>query len=261
MASTIPAQLFVLGDLADAKGKLGPAHSKATAAQMATATGIITDPRSYGRVGMTVSCVEDRLHRPDPRLAGGALCLGLVHNLIYGGKSLSSNLQALKAMAIRLALHDHCGALGLVADGFVQRELSRVNAQGYRLLGALGYNVPTQVRRRIAYWASWLPANYVDMDAVLKIVDEIDHVEGEHNAVSAAVSLESGVSFIGGPRLKHETGGLLSFAFDPWIAKPFASRIGATADDLTAAEALALVFTAQVFLALGGPDLWIALHR
>jgi hypothetical protein len=228
---------------------------------MAIATSIVTDPGNYSPVGTTVICVEDRLHRPDPRLAGGAVSLALMHNLLYGGALMSGNLRELKALLFRLALHRKCGALGLVQDGFIQRELSDVNAEGYKLLAATGINVPMAVRRRIAKWATALPANFVDMDAVMSAVDEIDDIEGEHNAVFAAVSLEGGASFIGGPRLKKETNGLLSFGFDPWVAKTSARRIGVAREDQAAAEALALVFTAQVFLALGGPDLKVALHR
>ena len=260
MASTSVAQLFVLGDLAAAKGNLGAAHSKATTSQMTTATGIMTDPSSYGRVGSTVICVEDRLHRLDPRLAGGALSLALMHNLAHGGRLLSENLRELKAQGFHLALHGECGALGLVAKGFVASELSDVNAEGYKLLAVMGYDVPMKVRERIAIWARTLPADYVDLEAAQKVVDEIDQITGQHNAVYAAVSKQEGVSFTGGPRLKRETNGLLAFAFDPWIAKPNARRIAVSRDDQIAAEALALVFTAQVFLTLGGPDLRVALH-
>lgn len=260
MASTSVAQLFVLGDLATPKGKLGAAHSKATTSQMTVATGIMTDPRSYGRVGSTVICVEDRLHRLDPRLAGGALSLALMYNFVYGGGLLSANLRELKAQGFHLALHADCGALGLVAKGFIASELSNVNAEGYKLLAAMGVEVPMAVRQRIAAWAQKLPAGYVDLEAAQKAVDEIDQITGVHNAVYAGVSREEGVSFVGGPRLKRETNGLLAFAFDPWVAKPNARRIGVTRDDQAAAEALALVFTAQVFLALGGRDLRVALH-
>jgi hypothetical protein len=261
MASTSVAQLFVLGDLAAAHGKLGAAHSKATSSQMTVATDIVTNPSSYGRVGTTVVCVEDRLHRPDPRLAGGGLSLGLMYNFLYGGALLSANFRELKALSIRLALHRDCGALNLVANGFIQRELSNVNAEGYTLLAAMGVDVPANVRRRIVVWAKNLPAGYVDMDTVMQTVDEIDDIQGEHNAIFAAISEEDGVSFIGGPRLETATNGLLSFAFDPWAAHRAAQRIGVARDDQAAAEALALVFTAQVFLTLGGPDLKVALHR
>ncbi len=261
MASTSVAQLYTLGDLATAQGTLGAAHSKATKSQMTVAAEIVTNPRSYGTVGTTVICVEDRLHRPDPRLAGGAVSLGLMHNFLYGGPLLSVNLRELKAQRIRLALHRDCGALKLVANGFVQRELSNVNAEGYKLLAAMGVDVPMNVRTRIAAWARNMPAEYVDLDTVMKTVNEIDEIEGAHNAVFAAVSMKDGVSFTGGPRLKRETNGLLSFAFDPWVARRVARQIGVARDDQAAAEVLALVFTAQVFLALGGSDLRVALHR
>lgn len=260
MASTSIAQLFVLGNLAAAQGKLGPAHSNATSAQMAIATGIVTDPHSYGRVGSTVVCVEDRLHRPDPRLAGGAVSLALMHNFLYGGPFLSATLRELKAQGFRLALHTDCGALGLVARGFIASELSNVAAEGYKLLAAMGYNVPTAVHRRIADWARSFPVGYVDLAGAQKVVHEIDQIAGQHNPVFAAVSKEKGVSFTGGLRLKRETNGLLAFAFDPWVARQASQRIGVSRDDQVAAEALALVFTAQVFLTLGGPDLRIAVH-
>jgi len=260
MATTFPAQFATLGKFATAKGQLGAVRSGATERQMAIVTDILTDPDSFGPVGTTVICVEDRLHRPDPRLAGGALSLALMYNFVSGGTLLSADLRKLKAEGFRLALHRDCGALGLVATGFVATELSNVNAEGYKLLGAMGYDVPATIRRQIAEWARKLPANYVDRDAAMAIVDEIDDVEGQHNAVAAAMSMEDGVSFIGGPRLKRETGGLLSFGFDPWIAERSARRL-ADGDKRAVARTLALVFTAQVFLTLGGPDLRIALHR
>lgn len=265
MASTGVAQLFVLGDLADARGKLGPIHSKATQQQMTTALHIATDAASYSSsLGACVICVEDRLHRNNPRLAGGALSLALMHNLIFGGAHLSDNLRELKAQGFRLALHEDCGALKLVA-GLVINELSSTNARGYTLLAAMGVNVPLAVRRRIASWAGKFPRDYVDInmasrEAVLKTVHEFDPVPGQHNAVLAAISREDGVSFTGGPRLKRETNGLLAFAFDPWVARREAQRIGVSRTDQAAAEMLALVFTAQVFLTLGGPDLRVALH-
>lgn len=255
------AQLYVLGDLGDARGKLGPAHSRATKPQMMVAAGIVTDGSSYSsRLGNCVVCIEDRLHRPDPRLAGGALSLALMHNFIFGGTRLSRNLSELKAQGHRLALHEDCGALKLVA-GVVIDELSSVTARGYTPLKAMGVDVPTPTRQRIARWAKAFPRDYVDMDAALKVVHQVDPVPGQHNAVFAAISLEDGVSFTGGPRLKRETNGLLAFAFDPWVARRSAQRIAVSRDDAAAAEALALVFTAQIFLTLGGPDLRVALHR
>jgi len=259
MGSTSEVQIFTLGDLAAAKGKLGAAHSRATNGQMATATTILTDPASYGSVGTTVICVEDRLHRFDPRLAGGALSLALMYNFMHGGTRLSQDLLELKARGFHLALHADCGALGLVAKDFVATELTNVNAEGYKLLASMGIKVPMAVRERIAAWARNLPAGYADVEAAQKAVDEIDQITGQHNAVFAAVSARNGRSFTGGPRLKAATNGLLSFAFDPWVAKPNAQRMGGTSDDQAVAETLALVFTAQVFLALGGPDLKVAL--
>lgn len=260
MASTAVAQIYTLGKLADARGKLGPAHSKASQPQMATAISIGTDASSYSsQLGGCVICVEDRLHRNDPRLAGGALSLALMRNLIFGGTRLSGDLRELKAQGFRLALHEDCGALKLVS-GLVIDELSKPDARGYRLLSAMGVDVPIAVRRRIAAWAGAFPRNYVDLEEALKVVDEIDKVPGEHNAVLAAVSRKDGVSFVGGPRLKRKTNGLLAFGFDPWVARRSAQRIGVSLDDQVAAEMLALVFTAQVFLTLGGPDLRVALH-
>lgn len=260
MASTAETQLAVLGELANARGKLGPNHSHATSAQMATATAIVTDRTSYGRVGTTVVCVEDRLHRLDPRLAGGALSLALMRNFLYGGRRLSADMRELRALDFRLALHQDCGALKLVS-GVVVSELGSTAAEGYVLLRAMGVNVPLAVRRRIAAWARTFPADYVDLDAARKLAHEVDSIQGEHNAVFAAVNLQEGVSFTAGPRLKRETGGLLAFAFDPWVARRVAARIAVNRDDAAAAETLALVFTAQVFLTLGGKDLRIALHR
>ena len=261
MASTAVAQLFALGQLAAARGKLGPAHSRATQQEMAITTSIMTDPHSYGRVGTTVICVEDRLHRPDPRLAGGALALALMHNFLFEGRHLSANLQELKTQGFRLALHEDCGALNLVASLAVIGELANTDAEGYKLLSAIGVEVPLQVRQRISRWAQKFPADYVDRERSRSVVHEIDKVEGEHNAVAAAVSLEVGASFTAGPRLKQQTNGLLAFAFDPWVAHKSAQRIGVSRPDIAAAEALALVFTAQVFLTLGGPDLQVALHQ
>ncbi len=260
MASTTVAQLFVLGDLATTRGKLGPAHSHATSAQMAIATGIITDASSYSsKIGDTVICVEDRLHRLDPRLAGGALSLALIRNFVFGGRHLSEDLRELKALGFRLALHEDCGALKLVT-GLVIDELSKLDADGYTLLSAMGKNVPLAVRKRIAVWARSFPRDYVDIEAAMRVVHEIDPVPGRHNAVFAAVSEEDGVTFVGGPRLMRETKGLLAFGFDPWIARRSAQRIAVTRDDIQAGETLALLFTAQVFLALGGSDLRVALH-
>lgn len=260
MASTAVAQIHTLGDLADARGKLGPAHSKASQLQMATATGIVTHAGSYSsRIGDCVVCVEDRLHRNDPRLAGGALSLALMRNFIFGGARLSGDLRELEAQGHRLALHEDCGALKLVS-GLVIDELSKTDARGYQLLAAMGVDVPSKIRQRIAVWAKAFPRDYVDLAQALKVVHEIDPVPGEHNAVFAAISREDGVSFVGGPRLKRDTNGLLAFAFDPWVARRSARRIGVSREDQVAAEMLALVFTAQVFLTLGGPDLRVALH-
>lgn len=260
MASTGVAQLLVLGELADARGKLGPAHSRATQAQMAVATGVVSDTTSYSsQLGGCVICVEDRLHLNFPRLAGGALSLALMHNLIFGGRHLSRNLRELKAQGFSLALHEDCGALKLVAD-LVIGELSKTDARGYTLLSAMGVEVPASIRQRIAKYATTFPRDWVDLPEALKLVDRMDPVPGQHNAVFAAISREDGVSFTGGPRLKRETNGLLAFAFDPWVARREARRIAVSRDDAITAEMLALVFTAQVFLTLGGPDLRVALH-
>lgn len=267
MVRTTAARLYVLGNLAKARGKLGPAHSHATPAQITTTEQIATDVRSYGSVGSCVVCVEDRLHRPDPRLAGGALSLALMHNFLFGGRYLSVNFRELKALGFRLALHDDCGAFNLAEgkakgnEAFVQRELGHVDAEGYKLLAALGVEVPMTVRRRIAQWARQLPGDYVDRKRAVEVVHEIDKITGEHNAVLAAISLKEGVSFTGGPRLKRETRGLLAFAFDPWVARKSAQKMGISREDVVAAEALALVFSAQVFLTLGGRDLRVAVHR
>ena len=261
MANTTAAQLHVLGTLAQARGELGSAHSHATSAQMTIGRGIVTAADGYGPVGMCVICVEDRLHRPDPRLAGGALSLALMHNFLFGGRHLSGNLLELKAQGFRLALHEDCGALNLVANLAVIKELTNINAEGYKLLAAMGIVVPMVVRKRIAAWAQKLPADYVDRQKALAVVHDIDKVKGQHNADFAAVNFKVGTSFTAGPRLKRETGGLLAFAFDPWVARTCAQRIGVSRGDMLAAEMLALVFTAQVFLTLGGSDLEIALRR
>jgi len=261
MTSTRIAQVHTLGNLAPAKGKLGPAHSRATSAQMQTGTRIVTSPANYTRqLGMSVVCVEDRLHRLDPRLAGGGVALGLMNNLIYGGSRLSRDFGELKAQGIRVVIHDDCGAFKL-APTVIKSKLSDVNADGYQLLASMGVDVPMGIRKRIATWAVGLPKDYVDTETARAVADEIDQVQGEHNAVFAAVSLEDGVSFAGGPLLKRETKGLLSFVFDPWVARRMAQRITVSRDDATAAEILALVFTAQVFLTLGGPDLKVAVHQ
>lgn len=266
MASKPATRLFTLGNLATARGKLGIAHSHATIDQMSAAAGIVTDPRNYSKVGTTVVCVEDRLDRPDSRLAGGALSLALMRNLLYDGLLLSEDLRDLKARDFHLALHADCGALGLVAQGFISSQLSNVNAEGYKLLDAMGYDVLMSVRKRIAEWANKLPTGYVDLEAAMKFVDEFDQVRGQHNAVFASVSREKGIGFVGGERLKRTTNGLLTFTFTPWAAIQNAERlVGArTAEarqDVLAAEALALLFTAQVFLTLGAPDLRVALYR
>jgi hypothetical protein len=261
MTSTAIAQLFVLGDLAAARGKLGPAHSRATSTQMAIATGIVTGASSYSnKIGNTVICVEDRLHRLDPRLAGGALSLALIRNFVFGGRRLSEDLRELKVLGFRLALHKDCGALKLVV-GLVTNELSKLDASGYTLLSAMGKDVPMSVRKRIAAWARVFPKDYADVEDAMKVVHEIDPVSGEHNAIFVAVSEEDGVSFVGGPRLKRETSGLLAFGFDSWAARRNARRIAVAREDIVAGEALALLFTAQVLLTLGGPDLRVGLHR
>jgi len=233
---------------------------------MDTAIAIAVDPSSYSqKLEGCVICVEDRLYpngqrKQAPRLAGGALALGLMRNLIFGGALLSQDLQELRSLGLYVALHDDCGALRLAPE-LIPAELSHINAGGYRLLEALGLRIPMLVRQRIAEWARRVPKDYVDTAAAMQVVNEVEPTVGTHNAVLAAVSLVSGESFVAGPRLFTDTGGLTGFAFDPWVAERDGHRIAVSQDDAAAAAALAQVFTAQVLLTLGGQDLQVVLHR
>lgn len=260
MATTASTTFYQLGDLAEAQGALGPLHSHATEQQMRTGVEVVTDPGSYtSELGDEVCCVEDRLHLALPRLAGGGLSLALMRNFLFGGARLSRDIELLRALGFRVILHDDCGALKLVVP-VVKEKLSRVDAESYRALEALGIKVPMNIRQRIATWALSLPVDYVDADKARTLVDRVDSVEGSHNAVFAVVGTLDGESFIGGPRLSRETDGLLAFVFSPWVARRSATRMTESEADAAAAEVLALVFTAQVLLTLGGRDLRVAVR-
>src|SRR6266496_3830760 len=151
MAGIPSAQTYLLSNLAPTRGQLGPDHSHATPAHMDTAIAIAVDPSSYSqKLEGCVICVEDRLYpngqrKQAPRLAGGALALGLMRNLIFGGALLSQDLQELRSLGLYVALHDDCGALRLAPE-LIPAELSHINAGGYRLLEALGLRIPMMVR-------------------------------------------------------------------------------------------------------------------
>lgn len=288
MASTRTAQVITLGDIAYARGRLGPAHSHATSDQIRLVTELVTASSSYrARLESCVICVEDRLdvngyRKHAARLAGGALSLALMYNFylfLIGakveGRRLSDDLRALHELGLYLVLHDDCGALKLVANvikGFVPQDgkgefkgLADMHAEGYKLLAAIGRNVTPKVREDIAAWAKRFPKNYVDVSPrqalEMGIIDEVEHIVDEHNAVIAAVSLADGESFTAGPELDERAGGLKAFAFDVWAALRAAHRITVSREHAGATDALALVFTAQVFLVLGGPDLLVSVHR
>lgn len=261
-STTVVAQSFLLGDLAKARGKLGPAYSHATPAQIGVAAGIVGNPANYSKqLESAIICVDDRLHRRASRLAGGALCPALMRNFLYRGTLLSQDLRELKKQGFPFPLwfHEDCGALGL-APTLIPDELSDVNAEGYKLLGRLGVTVPMPIRYRIARWATTVNPRYFDIEKALKVADGVDKVHGSHNAAFAVIDTRDGESFIGGPELSDATGGLLAFVCTPWVAIRSARKMAVPRSDQEAAAALALVFTAQVFLTLGGPDLRVALR-
>jgi hypothetical protein len=265
MTSITGTRLLQLGKLATARGTLGPRHSRATPHQMEVARRIITDPTSYTtHLKRGVICIEDRLNADGQRmhaarLAGGALSVCLMHNLLYGGAHLSDNAAELRKLRHRLVFHNDCGALG-IASMLIHERLTSPNAAGYTFLRHLGVEVPEAARERIAAWASGVPDDFIDADRTLAKADEVEDTVGEHNAVLVAVSKRNGEAFVAGPRLSDETDGLLAFAFTPWAAVRAGNALGVTRDEQKAAALLAQVFTAEALLELCNSDLQVAVR-
>ena len=266
MASTTFAQQVTLGDIAVTHGGLGPKHAHAAQDQLENAIRILSDNSSYSAdLENCVICVDDRLspnglRKHAPRLAGGALSLGLMYHLLYDGDTLSDCLRELKRLGFYLVMHNDCGALQL-APSLIPERLSNIEADGYKMLEALGLETDDSLRRRIATWASSLSKDFFDVDESKRIVDEVEDVTGRHNAVAAAVSLRDGESFVASPELSEQTGGLLAFAFDPWAAKLNGVRIGVALEESAAAERLGQLLTAEVLLQLADVDLNIIIHE
>lgn len=206
-----------------------------------------------------VICVDDRLSGA-AGLAGGALSLAFMHNYLFGGRSLSYALGCLRSLGTHLSFHEQCGALELAINGLVQQHLTNVNADGYKVLKALGYNVPAAIRRSIAAWARALPANFVDLNESMSAVREILGVSGPHLAGFVGVSLVKGHGFTAHHELKRETG-MLAFRFDPTVAFREAGCIIAGRAKANEAAYLALVFTAEVLLELTGPELVVGVYK
>lgn len=266
MASTTSTRRVTLGDVTTACGALGPKHAGATPEQIQTADRILQDHTSYStELENCVICVDDRLgldrrRKQAPHLGGGALTLGLMYHLLYGGNKLSDCLRELKRLGFYLVMHNDCGALQL-APSLVPEYLSSIEADGYKVLEALGLETDAPLRRRIAVWASSLPKDFFDVDESKRIVDEVEDVIGQHNAVAVAVSLRDGESFVAGPELGAQTEGLRAFAFDPWAAKRAGIRMGVALEESMAAERLGQLFTAEVLLQLAAADLEIVVHK
>jgi hypothetical protein len=266
MASVTTTGFTKLGSIVTPRGVLGEAHSRATSDQMGVVAEVIGAPSSFStELQNCVICVEDRFG-PDgtrmhaPRLAGGALALGLMWHFLYGGDHLSDCLGELKKLGFYLVLHEDCGALKL-APTLVPERLSDPEADGYKVLQKLGLVTDTDARTLISAWAKHLPEGFFDIDECRKVVDEVEDIVGEHNAVAAVVSLKTGESFVGGPTLSERTNGLLAFAFDPWAARVNGQRMGVALAKTQAAIRLGQVFTAEVLLQLAGPDLSIVVHE
>lgn len=253
-------QVFRLGDLAPARGNLDPTSLKACENKVAQGSKLMGLSSSYTPyASRRVICVDDRLSGA-AGLAGGALSLAFMHNYLFGGRVLSYALRCLRSLGTHLSFHEQCGALELAMSGLVQKHLTNVNADGYKILRALGYNAPMAVRRSIAAWAGALPANFVDRNESMSVAREILGVSGPHLAGFVGVSLVRGHGFTALSELKRETG-MLAFRFDPTVAFREASRI--TAEHAKASEAayLALVFTAEVLLELTGPELIVGVYK
>ena len=247
-------RVFHLGDLASARGNLDPVSLKARDEVMARGRELMSLPSSYApyRSGHVI-CIDDRLDGA-AGLAGGALSQALMDNYFFGGRYLSYALCNVRLLGIYLSLHAECGALRLVANGFVQRRLTNVNAAGYRFLAGLGHGVPMATRAKIATWARGLPADFVDLARSQGMVDEVLAVRGPHRAGFVGVSLADGYGFSAHEELERETG-MRAFRFDPNVAFREANRIITRSDRAAEAAHLAQVFTAEVLLELGGPRL------
>jgi hypothetical protein len=261
---------LALGQLAQARGQLGPTNFGASQQQMdAVRTEVSADANYSDRLLNEVICIDDRLDANGerlvaPRLAGGGLSLALMYQMMQGGLVLSTDLAELLRLGVCTATHSGgCAALKL-APLLVPKRLSDPDADGYGLLESLGIAAPRDRRCAIARWASTLPQGYFDVKAVENF-GQSEQLVGEHKAVGAAVCMRSGHSFVGGPSISRATGGLLAFAFDPWVAETQAAKIGAlchAGSEVQAVSALlAQVFTAEVMLELGGSDLLVNTYR
>lgn len=255
---------FWLGCAANARGKLGVKTLGATDKQMAAVKRYLSSPTSYSDMGLRneVICIDDRLSVSGdrlraPRLAGGGLCLVLMHDLWDGGSHrLGVDLSQLRHEGFLLATHGNgCGALK-AAPQLVPARLVNPDAQGYALLRAMGIDTPDRHCARIARWA--FSINERSFDSInAKGFTDSEPLVGGHRAVGAAVCKRDGYTFVSEPQLAQASDGLLVFAFDPWAADRAADRMDASQDTRAAMALLGKVFTAEVLLELGGPDLLV----
>jgi len=266
-SATSRTPLLQLGSLkVNARGKLGKSHAHATPEQMKLVQEMLAAAHGFSaKLEDCIICVEDRLYRNGqrkyaPRLAGGALSLGLMFHFLFGGEKLSDCLRELKRLGFYLVLHNDCGALKL-APTLIPKRLSLLDADGYTVLEALGLKTEKTARNEIAEWATSLPDDFFDIDACMGIVDEVEQIVGKHNAVLAAVSTREGESFVAGGEMSQATGGLLGFGFDPWAAEQAGLRMGVGNDRIAIAIRVAEVFTAEVLLELAADDLNIFVHE
>jgi hypothetical protein len=259
MSRMSASRVFRLGDLAPARGTLDPLNLEAHEDKITRGAELIGHPASYTPYGHDgVICVDDRLSGA-AGLAGGALSLAFMHNYLFGGTLLSHSLHQLQAIGTRLSFHDNCGALELATSGLIQRHLTDVRADGYKIVEGLGYGVPMRIRRNIAAWSRDLPVDFVDHDESMAAAEEVLGVSGTHLAGFVGVSLVSGYGFTAHDELKRETD-MLAFRFDPTVAFREARLV--TDEHARASEAayLALVFTAEVLLELTGPELIVGVY-
>lgn len=254
MPLSLAPQVFRLGDLAPARGSLDHVNLGVHHHKVARGTELMSVPTSYTPyIHSHVICIDDRLHGA-AGLAGGALSLALMHNYIFGGRLLSQALLGLLELGTYLSFHEQCGALELASSGFIQYRLTNVWASGYTVLERLGYTVPMAIRRNIARWVRELPARFIDLDKSMSMAGEILGVSGDHITGFAGISLIAGYGFTAHNELRRATG-MNAFRFDPAVAFREARRIAPGRTIAREAAYLALVFTTEVLLELGGPEL------
>ena len=250
-----------LGELAEARGTFQPSAYTVESPDTAIPAGklVLTQPRNFIRVDedttLGVSCMDDRLRSPF-RLAGGALSLALMLHFLTREGRFSANLRSLKSLGFYLKLHEDCGALALWLQ--LVRQLTDVNAEGYKVLAATGIEVTMPERKEIAAWAATLTADYLDLDAAITVIDEFEPSGGTHMAGYGLIIDRDQTVFDGRAELERLSG-LKTFGITTWVARSAAARMTNNAQHARLAAILAQLFSAQALLALGGPGLITAL--